>query len=121
MPSVIYEDTLTGAGTAVMGGSRVLYVAWELTIEGPTVRRPVDGDTEFLNGVGYFALGNDLTPGGLISGIGLHDPHWFNWEVGQWLPIPALAGADLTYGFAQYIHWLVKPGSEVHVVVFGDT
>lgn len=120
MPSVIYEDTLTGAGTAIMGGTRVLYVAWELTIEGPTVRRPVAGDTEFLNGVGYFALGNDLTSGGLISGIGLLEPHWFNWEIGQWIPDPGLAGVDLTYAIAQYVHWLVKPDSEVHIVVFGD-
>lgn len=120
MPSVIFEDDLIDAGTVVMGGTRVLYVAWEVTIEGPTVRRPVAEDSEFVNGVGYFALGNDLTPGGLISGIGLDDPHWFNWEIGQWVVPPGQVGADFSSAIAQYLHWMVKPGTTVHIVVFGD-
>jgi hypothetical protein len=120
MPSVIYEDSLTDTGTSILGGTRVLYVAWEMTVEGPTVRRPVPDDVELLNGLGYFALGNDLTPGGLISGIGLHQAQWFNWEIGQWLPEPSQVGADFPSVVAQYIHWMVRPGSEVHVVVFGD-
>lgn len=120
MPSVIFEDELTNAGTTVLGGTRVFYVAWEVTAPGPTVRRPVEGDPEFLNGVGYFALGNDLTSGGLISGIGLGDAHWFNWEIGQWIAPPGQSGADFSAAIAQYIHWFVKPGTAVHVVVFGD-
>jgi hypothetical protein len=120
MPSVIYESTLTDVGTDILGGTRVFYVAWEMTIEGVTVRRPVVGDDRFINGLGYFALGNDLTPGGLISGVGLAEPHWFNWDIGQWIAEPGVSGSDFTAAIAQYIHWFVKPGSEVHIVVFGD-
>lgn len=120
MPSVTYEADLVDSGSDVLGGTRVLYVAWEVTVEGPTVRRPVAEDVEALNGVGYFALGNDLTPGGLISGIGWDEAHWFNWEIGQWIVPPGQVGADFSAAVAQYIHWSVRPGTTVHIVVFGD-
>lgn len=120
MPSVIFEDTLTDSGSAVMGGTRVLFVAWEVTVEGPGVHTPNAWDVTSLIGVGHWELGNDLTPGGLISGLGFDSPHWINTEIGQWVAPPGQVGADFSSAIAQYIRWTISPGTEVHLYVFGD-
>lgn len=120
MPSAIYEDVLTGEGAAILGGTRVFYVAWEVTVSGIRVRNGSESDPDALMGVGYFALGNDLTPLGLISGVGWQEAHWFNWTIGQWIPSPAMVGSDFSNDIAQYIHWAISAGSEVHLYVFGD-
>lgn len=120
MPNVIYEDSLTGAGSAIMGGTRVYFVAWEVTTRGPLVRVPNAWDVDQLLGVGHWALGNDLTPGGLISGLGFDSPHWVNSEIGQWVAPPGQVGADFSSAIAQYIEWAFTPGTEVHVYVFGE-
>jgi hypothetical protein len=121
VPSVIFEDSLTDAGTTVMGGTRVFYVAWEVVTDGPRVRPGMEEDTDALLGVGYWSLGNDLTSLGLISGIGLGEAHWMNTRIGQWVVPPGLVGADFSIAIAQYIHWAISPGTEVHLYVFGDS
>lgn len=121
MPSVIYEDTLTGSGDSIMGGTRVFYVAWEITTPGPAIHPISSWDAYTLNRVGYWQLGNDLEPAGLISGIGWDEQHWMNWTIGQWVVSPTLSGADFTAQLAQYIRWSLSPGTEVHLYVFGDS
>jgi hypothetical protein len=120
MPSVIYEDSVTDAGSAIMGGTRVLYVAWEVTVQGPMVRNPVVWDETALVAVGNWSLGNDLSSGGLILAVGFDAPHWINREVGQWIVPPGQIGADFSAAVAQYFEWNLSPGTEVHFVVFGD-
>ncbi len=121
MPSVIYEASLTDAGDAVMGGTRVYYVAWEITTHGPAMHHYAQWDPYTETRAGYVQLGNDLTPGGLISGIGYDAPIWFNNDIGQWIVKPTLSGSDFTALLAQYVRWALTPGTEVHLVVFGDS
>lgn len=121
MPSIIYDDEVSGAGSSVLGGSRVLYVAWEVTVQGPNVHQPSVWDSELLVAVGHWELGNDLTPGGLISGVGYDEPHWIYTAIGQWVVAPARVGATDAYSLAQYIRWSMTPGTSVHLIVFGDT
>lgn len=121
MPSVIYENTVSGAGSAILGGTRVLYVAAEVTTLGPAVHAPNEWDLSTLLGVGHWELGNDLTAGGLISGVGWNEPHWIYALIIQWIAPPGLVGADLSYAIQQYIRWTLTAGTEVHFVVFGDT
>src|SRR5689334_13863588 len=120
MASVIFEDDVSGLGSSVMGGTRVLYVAWEVTIQGPGVHRPSVWDANMLLGVGHFEFGNDLTPGGLISGIGWDVPHWLYTAIGQWIAPPGAVGASFSEAIAQYIRWSMSPGTTAHIVVFGD-
>lgn len=120
MPSIIFDDTLTDLGDSVLGGTRVYYVAWEITVDGPVVHPPNAWDAYTTIGVGHFELGNDLTPAGSISGIGWSEPHWFNSAVGQWIVSPGQVGTDFTQEIAQYIRWAISPGTEIHLYVFGD-
>lgn len=120
MPSVIWEDTVSDAGSSVLGGTRVYYVAAEIVTLGPTVHAPSTWDTNTVLGVGHWQLGNDLTSLGLITGIGWGDPHWINSVISQWIPSPGLVGSDFSVAIQQYIQWTIAPGSEVHMYVFGD-
>lgn len=120
MPSAIYEDTLVDSGSAVMGGSRVFYVAWEVIGAGPSVRNPSSWDLITQIGVGYWQLGNDLTSLGLISGDGWGEPHWIYSEIGQWIAPPGIVGTDFSAAIADRIRWVLSPGTSVHLYVFGD-
>lgn len=120
MPGVTFEDVLSGSGAAELGGTRVYYVAWEVTVAAPYVRHPSPWDDQVVIGVGHFELGNDLTPAGLISGIGYGAQHWMGSMVGQWIVSPAVAGGAFTAEIAEWLRWTISPGTEVHLYVFGD-
>jgi hypothetical protein len=120
MPGVIYEDSLTDSGDAIMGGTRVYFYAWEVISAGANVRNPNQWEVNTLVGVGHIEFGNDLTPGGLISGIGWGKPQWLHTEVGQVVVSPGQSGTDFTSDIAQYIRWSFSPGTEVHLYVFGE-
>jgi hypothetical protein len=120
MPSVIFEDSLSDSGASIMGGTRVFYVAWEITTRGPTARQPNVWDVDALVGVGHWELGNDLSSGGLISGVGYDAPHWIGWQIGQWIAPPGQVGTDFSAAIAQWIRWTFEPGTTVHLIVFGD-
>jgi hypothetical protein len=119
VPSVIFDQTLTDAGFSLTGGSRVLYVAWEVTVLGPAVRSPQAWDATALLGVGHFELGNDLTGAAIISGIGYGEPHWLNTPIGQWIVPPGEVGSDFSAAIAEYIRWSLTPGTEVHLYILG--
>lgn len=120
MPSVTYEATLTDEGSAALGGSRVFYVAWQITTEGPTIRRPHSWDPNTVIGAGFWQLGNDLTDLGLISAVGWADEHWLYATVGQWIAPPGAVGTDFSAAIAGHIRWTIAPGTAVHLYVFGD-
>lgn len=121
MPFVTFEDTLTDSGSSPLGGSRVFYVAWEITVLGPTIRHPNTWDVDALVGVGHWELGNALDSGGLIAGVGYDSPHWIGWEIGQWIVPPGVVGADFSAAIADHIRWTIEPGTSVHLYVFGDS
>lgn len=121
MPGVIFDDTVSDAGSAHMGGSRVYFVAYEVLDFGPSARHPSYWDINTWVGLGYYQLGNDLGPGGLITGIGYGDPHWFNTDIGQRVVSPGEVGSDFTSDIAAYIRWTLVPGVSVRLYVLGDT
>lgn len=121
MPGVIYTDTVSGAGSATCSGNRVYYVAYQVNIEGPRVRRPQEADTLTLNGVGFVQLGNDLSSGGIISADGWGPQMWLNNVYGQYIA----NGGEVASGFMRWladrIRWSLSPGTEVRLVVLGDS
>ncbi len=120
MPSILFDATLSGVNQTALGGTSVFYVAWNVTFLGSRVRQPMEGDAEHVNGVGFLALGNDLTPGGLISGIGWGPEMWMNWTIGQYVAPPGLSGSDFSAWIAGYMRWSIGVGTTVHVIVFGS-
>lgn len=120
MASVIFENTLTDSGVAELGGTRVFYVAWEVTVAGPTIRPPATWDSDAIIGAGHWSLGNDLTSLGVINGVAFDAPHWLYAEKGQWIAQPGVVGTEFSASIAQYIQWTFAPGTEVHLYVFGD-
>lgn len=120
MPFITFNDTVSDSGAAALGGSRVFYVAWQMTTRGPTVRNPSPWDLDTLLGLGHWELGNSLDSGGLIFGVGYDAPHWMGWEIGQWIAPPGVSGTEYSAAIADHIRWTVEAGSEVHLIVLGD-
>lgn len=121
MPFITFDDTISGQGAAALSGSRVFYVAWEVTTLGPAVHEPNAWDTDALLAVGHWELGNALDSGGLIFGVGYDVPHWMGWHIGQWIAPPGVVGAEFSAAIADHIRWTVSDGTEVHLIVFGDS
>lgn len=121
MPFVSFDDTITDSGSAALSGSRVLYVAWEILVEGPGVRQPSAWDTTMRLGVGHWEIGNDVTALGLISGVCYDSPHWIDTTLGQWIAIPGEVGGSFGEAIADHIRWSLTEGTSVHLYVFGDT
>jgi hypothetical protein len=120
MPSISYDDTVSGHGSVSLTTNRILYVAYEVTAQGRRVRTPRDADPDTLNGVGFISLGNDLTPAGIISGVGWAPEMWLNAVRGQFIA----EGYDFSTGygrwFADHLRWSLSEGTEVHIYVLGD-
>lgn len=121
MPGVIYNDVVSGVGSSALSGNRVYYVAFQVNIEGPRVRRPQEADTLTLNGVGFVQLGNDLSAGGLISAVGYDRQLWLNNVYGQYIADGGQVSGGLMRWFADHVRWSLSPGTEIDLVVFGDS
>ena len=120
MPSILYENTVSGVGYAVLGSGTVFYVAWNVTVLGNRVRNPTESDVEHVNGVGFLALGNDLSPLGAIEGIRWGPEMWLNWTIGQVIVTPTIVGSEFTGLLANYVRWSLGVGTTVHFYVFGE-
>jgi len=120
MPFSTFDDTVSGSGAADLGGNRVYYVAWRVTVDGNRVRQPTEDDSDHLNGVGYFSLGNALDGASDFAGDGWGDEHWMNWRQGQWIVPPGEVGTSFSRAIAGRIHWGLSAGTEVHLFVLGD-
>lgn len=121
MPFVALDDSYTGSGSVGIGATRVLYLAWEVTAQGPRVRQPLDSDSETLNGVGFIQFGNDLTAAGVISAVGWDEQHWLNTVHGQLVA----SGGDVSTGYdrwiADHLRWSFSLDTEVHMYLLVDS
>ncbi|HET6346426.1 MAG TPA: hypothetical protein VFH51_15950 [Myxococcota bacterium] len=121
MPFVAFNDLVSGEGSTTLTADRVYYLAWAVTVEGPRVRRPQESDLHTLNGVGFVQLGNDLSPGGIILATGWGPQIWLNTDYGQ----VVADGGEVSGGFLRWIasevRWSLGLGTEIRLVVFGDT
>jgi hypothetical protein len=120
MPFVAFDDTVSGIGSASLGASQILYVATEVTVDGPQIHHPNEWDLTTLLGVGFWQLGNDITSGGIITGVAWAEPHWIHTDIAQWIAPPGLVGADFSIWLADHIQWTITPGTSVHLVVFAN-
>lgn len=120
MPFITFSDTVTGQGVAALGGNRVLYVAFEVLVDGPRVRSPKESDEVSLNGVGFASIGNDLTGAGIISGIGWGPELWFNSRTGMYIADGGQVSGGLLRWFADHIRWSLSTGTTVALYVLGD-
>lgn len=121
MPSISFDDTVSGNGITTLVTNRILYLAYEVTVDGRRVRTPRDADANTLNGVGFVSLGNDLTPAGIISADGWGPEMWLNARTGQFIA----DGHEVAGGFMRWIadrfRWSLSEGTSVHIYVLGDS
>jgi hypothetical protein len=120
MPYTVFDSDISGAAAASLSGSRVLYIAWNVLVDGPGVHLGATIDPLALLGVGLVALGDDLTVIGDGAGDHWHAPIWLNIRAGLWTPEPAADPSGFTSMVATRIRWAISPGTSVHLHVFGD-
>lgn len=120
MPSISFNDTVSGHGSVALDTNRVYYVAYEVTAQGRRVRTPRDADPDTLNGVGFLSLGNDLTAAGIISGVGWAPEMWMNAVRGQFIADGGELSGTLLRWFADHLRWSLSEGTSATVYVLGD-
>ena len=120
MPFVTFDDTISGVDSVDLGGNRVLYFAWLVTVDGRKVRSPSSDDPTQLAGVGFIQFGNDITSGGILSGDAWQPPYWLNSRQGQIIANPQDQGGGFGRIIASRLHYAISPETEVHLYVLGD-
>lgn len=120
MPFITFDSTISGIDSVDLGGNRVLYFAWEVTVDGRDVRQGSQLDPSLLLGVGYVAFGNDVSSAGILSGDAWQEPHWLNWRQGQIIAVPQDQGGSFGRIVAARMHYAISPGTEVHLYILGD-
>lgn len=121
MPFIAFDETLSGVDSVDIGANRVYYFAWEVTVDGREVRHASALDSEQLLGVGYVALGNDISSGGILSGDAWQAPYWLNWRHGQFIATPQDLGGTFGRVIAHRLHYAFTPGTEVHLYILGES
>lgn len=120
MPSISFDDTVSGQGSSTLSTDRVLYLAYRVTVDGRRVRSPRDADGATLNGVGFVTLGNDVTAAGILSGDAWGPELWLNSRQGQFIA----DGHEVFSGFLRWIadrfRWSLSEGTEAHIYILGD-
>jgi hypothetical protein len=121
MPSIIFEDDVSGAGAADLSANGVLYVAWDVTDVGGLGHLSGGADDEAVVGVGGFALGDrfDIVGGSAVDRW--HAFVWFNTQYGLYVPSPAASSGVLFYDVATRIRWSLSLDATAHIRVFGDS
>lgn len=121
MPFAVYESDISGDGSAALSGSRVLYVAWDVTDLGGTGHLAGSVDDLAIVGVGGFALGDNFAIGSGSAVDRWHPFVWFNTQYGLWTPSPAATASDFLSEVATLIRWSLTVGAAAHIYVFGDS
>lgn len=121
MPFISFDSTISGVDSVDLGGNRVLYFAWLVTVDGRKVRSPSADDPTQLAGVGFVQFGNDISSAGILSGDAWQPPIWLNSRQGQWIAIPNDLGGAFGSIVAARMHYAISHGTEVHLYVLGDT
>lgn len=121
MPFNLYDADISDTGSATLSGSRVLYVAWDITNFGALGHDATGIDDEAILAVGGFALGDNFAIGSGAAQDRWHPFIWFNTQYGLWVPSPAADAAGFCYDVATRIRWAFGAGGAAHITVFGDT
>lgn len=120
MPFISFDDTISGVDSVDLGGNRVLYFAWLVTVDGREVRQSGRLDPDQISGVGFVQFGNDVSSAGILTGDAWQEPYWLNWRQGQRIAIPQDQGGSFGRIIASRLHYAISPGTEVHFYVLGD-
>lgn len=121
MPFIVYEADLTGDGSASLSGSRVLYIAWDITTLGVIAHQGAGVVTDAVIGFGGVALGDHFDIVGGPDVERWHEFIWFNQTYGLWTPSPAADTGGFLYEVATRIKWNIVSDGAAHVRVFGDS
>lgn len=121
MPFFVFDSTVSGVDSVDLGGNRVYYVAWLVTVDGRKVRSPSSDDPTQLAGVGFVQLGNDVTSSGILSGDAWQPPMWLNSRQGQIIATPQDLGGSFGRFIASRLHYALSPETEVHLMILGDS
>jgi hypothetical protein len=121
VPFALYDDDISGSGSAVLGGSSVFYVAWDVTSIGYQARNTGSLDELNFAGLGGFALGDSFSIVGGSAVDRWHEFHYFNVEFGLWTPEPSAVGGSFAVAIATRIRWSLSFGTTCHLYVYGDT
>lgn len=120
MPFISFDDVISGVDSVDLGGNRVLYFAWEVTVDGRDVYPSSRLDPNILLGVGFVQFGNDVSSAGILSGDAWQEPMWLNWRQGQRIANPQDQAGSFGRIIAARMHYAISPGTEVHLYVLGD-
>jgi hypothetical protein len=121
MPFSLYDADISDSGSAALLGSRVLYIAWDVTDLGGIGHLAGSVDDEAITGVGGVALGDNFAIGSGSAVDRWHPFIWFNTQYGLWTPSPAADGSGFLYEVATRIRWSLSVGAAAHLYVFGDS
>lgn len=120
MPSISFDDTVSGYGSSTLATNVVLYLAYRVTVDGRRVRTPRAADPDTLNGVGFVTLGNDLTAAGVLSGDAWGPEMWFNNRQGQFIANGGLLSGSFFAWIADRFRWSLSEGTSAHIYILGD-
>jgi hypothetical protein len=120
MPSISFDQTVSGHGSATLSTDRIYYVAYRVTVDGPRVRAPRGADAETLNGVGSIQIGNDISAAAILSGDAWGPEMWLNSRQGQFIADGHELSGSFFRWIADRIRWDLSAGTEVHLYVLGD-
>jgi hypothetical protein len=120
MPFTLYDADISGSGSAPLGGTRVFYVAWDITNLGALGHVSTGIDDNAVLSVGGFALGDNFAIGSGSAEDRWHEFHWFNSEFGLWTPIPSADSTGFLSVVATRIRWAFGVDGTAHIYVFGD-
>lgn len=121
MPFNVYDADISGSGSAALSGSRVLYIAWDITDLGGLGHLAGSVDDEAIVGVGGVALGDNFAIGSGSAVDRWHPFIWFNTQFGLWTPSPAALSGGFLYEVATRIRWSLGIDAAAHLTIFGDT
>lgn len=104
----------------LVGTSRLLFVALEITAIGGLVRDSGDGQPDHILRAGWFSIGDNFSvdTGPLMDWW--RPPVWIDFEDLLWTPSPSYdaAGGALALQATRFRWWL-SPGTTAHVYIFG--
>jgi hypothetical protein len=118
MPSVSFDDDVSGSDSAALSPSNVYFVSVDLLDIGLNPR-PID-DVDHIIRAGWFAL-CDTFDIGLGSNLYCRAPVYINFEHTLWTPDPTgIDGGATLVTVATTIRWYFAPGVAAHIHVLSN-
>lgn len=118
MPSIYYDSDVSGSGSAILGGSQIIFVSADIVTPSPAGTRLVDAD-EWLR-QGWWVLGDSFDVG-LGTFEYWHEKHFLNFDHNVYSPDPSTDNGTSSFLtlVATRIRWQIAPFGLAHLHVLG--